>query len=435
MATESSNSLASLDTQISPLSIIVIGAGIGGLTVASRLSLAGHSVTVLEASSVLREVGAGLQLSPNATRLLHRWGLKTELEKVAVQPTKMSFHRFSDDGMLGLIPIELIVKSNAAPWYNIHRDDLHSLLARSVSNSVKISLGSTVTSVYHRYPSESKEAAGKPCVVLSSGAELTADLVIGADGIKSVTRRAIISEEQDARVDSAAAYRVVLPSGLLLNDPDLESLVSNPEVTQWIGPGASLVGYPIRNGKEYNIIVGLSNESEEKANDMEMLFVDWNPRVRKLLALIPAASKWQLADREPLKTWVHPKGHVVLLGDAAHPILPFGGQGAALAIEDAAVLGNLFSNIHSSSEIPKLLCIYEALRLPRCSDSQTAARMSGMTLHAPDGPMQQARDNLLRQTMQPSGETSKQVHEKILNQVQYGYDADKHVEEYLLQEN
>ncbi|KAF8191084.1 hypothetical protein K438DRAFT_1591544 [Mycena galopus ATCC 62051] len=418
-----------------PLSIIVIGAGIGGLAVAHRLALAGHTVTVLEATAVLEEIGAGLQLSPNATKLLHRWGLKTELEEMSIQPARMVFHRFSDDTKLGQIPIENIVAANGAPWYNIHRNDFHKLLTHLATTigSVEICLNSAVVRVYHKSSSGSDDAV-KPCVVLSSGVELTADLVVGADGIKSVTRRAIITEEQDARVDSAAAYRAVLPAGLLLEDPDLRSLVSNPEVTQWIGPGASIVGYPIRAGKEYNIVIGLPKELTKAANyaDIRKLFDEWSPRIQKLLALIPAAEKWQLADRDPLKTWIHPEGRVVLLGDAAHPILPFGAQGAALAIEDAAVLGGLLSNISDPSEVPESLRMYETLRLQRCADAQTAARMNAMTLHAPNGPIQQARDYALGQTMDlGDGNAAVGADERVLNRVQYGYDADAQVSEVL----
>ncbi|KAF8191120.1 hypothetical protein K438DRAFT_1831256 [Mycena galopus ATCC 62051] len=418
-----------------PLSIIVIGAGIGGLAVAHRLALAGHTVTVLEATTVLEEIGAGLQLSPNATKLLHRWGLKTELEEMSIQPARMVFHRFSDDTKLGQIPIETIVAANGAPWCNIHRNDFHKLLAHlaTTTGSVEICLNSAVVRVYHKSSSGSDDAV-KPCVVLSSGVELTADLVVGADGIKSVTRRAIITEEQDARVDSAAAYRAVLPAGLLLEDPDLRSLVSNPEVTQWIGPGASIVGYPIRAGKEYNIVIGLPKELTKAANyaDISKLFDEWSPRIQKLLALIPVAEKWQLADRDPLKTWIHPEGRVVLLGDAAHPILPFGAQGAALAIEDAAVLGGLLSNISDPSEVPESLRMYETMRLQRCADAQTAARMNAMTLHAPNGPIQQARDYALGQTMDlGDGNAAVGADERVLNRVQYGYDADAQVSEVL----
>ncbi|KAJ7134311.1 hypothetical protein C8R44DRAFT_662685 [Mycena epipterygia] len=429
------------DTQFLPLSIIVIGAGIGGLAVANRLSHAGHTVTVLEASTVLGEIGAGLQLSPNATRLLHRWGLKTELEEIAVKPTEMAFHRFNDDEKLGLIPIGSIVEAAGAPWYNIHRNAFHKLLVQKTPDSVEIRLDSTVTRVYHNYSRESNEAA-KPCVVLSSGVELTADLVVGADGIKSVTRRAIISEERDVRVDSAAAYRAVLPSELLLEDSDLKRLISNPEVTQWVGPGASIVGYTISSQKEYNIVVGFPKayskiglSPEERAQDMRRIFENWNPRVRRLLALVSTTERWQLADREPLTTWIHPGGHIVLLGDAAHPILPFGGQGAALAIEDAAVLGSLLSNIGQISEVPELLHMYETLRRQRCSDAQTAARINGITLHAADGPTQQARDQSLKQTMKWGAGNFVDADERILNKVQYGYDADMQVSDFLSNKN
>ncbi|KAJ7112406.1 hypothetical protein C8R43DRAFT_903626 [Mycena crocata] len=423
----------------STLSIIVIGAGIGGLSLARRLSLAGHTVKILEASPALGEIGVGLQLTPNATRLLHRWGLNMKLEEVAVQPSAMVFHRFSDDRKLGLVPIGGIVKVMGAPWYNIHRKDFHDLLVQLNADSVEICLNSTVVRVYHKVSSESKDSeATQPRVVLSSGVEFVADLVVGADGIKSVTRRSIISEEEDLRVDGAAAYRAVLPSGLLLEDTVLGSLVSHPEVTQWLGPGASIVGYPIRSGKEYNIVVGFPNESSapaksssENASYMKKTFEDWNPRVRKLLSLVPTTEQWQLADREPLKTWIHPGGHIVLLGDAAHPILPFGGQGAALAIEDAAVLGSLLSKISQISEVPEVLRAYEALRLQRCSDSQIAARRNAMTLHAPDGPIQKARDESLSQTMESSKVDVGGADERILNRVQYGYDADAQVSEFL----
>lgn len=202
------------------------------------------------------------------------------------------------------------------------------------------------------------------------------------------------------------------------------------------------MGYCIRGKKEYNMVLIHPDDgsveswtAEGSADKMRADFSDFEPRILKLLTMVPSTLKWKLMDREPLETWVHPGGRVVLLGDACHPMLPYRAQGAAMAIEDAALIGNLFSRISHPSQIKPILLAYQDLRLPRTAQTQRSSRLNQKIFHLPDGPEQEARDASMREAMLNTDLGNfegnlNQWADKKKNEEQFHYDADEEAEKW-----
>jgi len=202
------------------------------------------------------------------------------------------------------------------------------------------------------------------------------------------------------------------------------------------------MAYCIRAKREYNMVLLHPDDgsveswtAEGSADKMREDFKDFEPRVQKLLSLVPSTMKWKLMDRDPLDSWVHPGGRVVLLGDASHPMLPYRAQGAAMAIEDAAVIGNVFSYLSNRAQIKPLLLAYQELRLSRTSDTQLSSRLNQKIFHLSDGPEQEARDADMRAAMLNSdmGDfegNQNQWADKKKNATQFGYDADAEVDQW-----
>ncbi|KAI6132467.1 hypothetical protein EDD16DRAFT_1851712 [Pisolithus croceorrhizus] len=429
-----------------PLNIVVVGCGLGGLAAAFCLAMAGHKVTILESVATIGEIGAGIFVGPNVTRLLIRWGLGRRLHEVAVEPEALNIRRWCTGETLSWTQWgDSMAQKYGAPPYHVHRADLHRMLYDLAEPHVKIRTNCRVVSMNPSVPT----------LMLKSGEVVHADLVIGADGLKSTMRHFVVGTPDELRFTGDTAYRAVLPTEILLVDPDLRSLVETPEITTWLGPERHVVAYNIRAKEEYNIVLCYIDRGppeglwriEESTDRMKEEFVGWEPRIQKLLSLIPSTLKWKLMDRAPLETWIHEDGKFALLGDACHPMLPFAGQGAAMAIEDAAVLGNLFSHLSSRAQIAPLLHAYEAIRYERATNAQTFSRLSKATLHLADGLEQEQRDSKMRATMDNAlkkarGEVpfdgtdtdtkgnTNEWNDERKNAIQFGYDADEEAEKW-----
>ncbi|KAI1787246.1 FAD/NAD(P)-binding domain-containing protein [Ganoderma leucocontextum] len=428
------------------LHVLIVGCGMGGLAAAHCLSKAGHKVTLFEAASAIGEVGAGIQVTPNVSRLLRRWGAGPALEAVGVRPEAIVLRRYDTGERVGYTRWTDMAEKHGAPYYHIHRADLHQLLFDLAVPFTTLRLNSAVVGVDPDAPS----------VTLASGEVVRGDVIVGADGIKSLVQRVVLGHTNPAEPTGDAVYRAIVPSHLLSDDPELKELIDVPEMTGWMGPARHVMAYNIRGKKEFNVVLAHPDDgsveswtAEGSADKMRADFADFEPRLRKILGFVQSTLKWRLMDRKPLKTWIHPSFRVILLGDACHPMLPYRAQGAAMAIEDAAVLGNLLSRLAHPEQLPAFLQAYEDLRLPRTAETQDQSRLNQTIFHLPDGPEQERRDADMRKATEvelrriregksksnPAGDdaldgSSNQWADEKKSRIQFGYDADEAAEEW-----
>lgn len=303
------------------------------------------------------------------------------------------FVRWEDGSTIVKVPFGRIVQNHGAPYWLVHRHDLHQgLLDAATRAGVRILTDKRVVEYDFNSPS----------VTTEKGQVFTAELIIAADGIKSIARPQLTGKADVPRDTGDVAYRILIPGSELLKDPDLASLITTPATTSWCGPEAHLVGYPIRNGELYNIVVCATSHNETsdevwvvKGSNEELCerFRGWEPRIQKLCKLTQDFMKWRLCDLPILSSWVHPSNKVVLLGDSCHPMLPYLAQGAAQAVEDAAALRQCLA---TETDMAKALKRYEMVRLPRASLVQGKTREHQYILHVDDGDVQTKRDEQMQ---------------------------------------
>jgi salicylate hydroxylase len=366
---------------------IVVGAGIGGLTAALALARAGRDVLILEQAAQLGEVGAGIQLSPNASRVLYSLGLREQLEACAFRPqaveARSSVGRLVFREKLGAYA----VSRYGFPYLHLHRADLHALLAEAVTADPRIELR-----LGARCDRVSSDSISASAVLAGSGERLETGLLIGADGIHSAVRESLLGSAQP-RFTGNVAWRALIPVD------ELSGTKPPPVAGIWMGAGAHVVMYYLRRGELVNVVAvveqaGWEVESwSERGNPDELraAFAGWNATVTRTLAAVKpeVCYRWALLDRPPLPSWSG--GRIVLVGDACHPTLPFLAQGAAMAIEDAATLSRCLTTDASSGEA---LRRYEALRKPRTSKIQRVSRLNARIFHM-SGFSATVRDRLL----------------------------------------
>jgi salicylate hydroxylase len=311
--------------------IVVAGAGIGGLSAALALARSGHEVEVVERSGVISEVGAGLQLSPNAMKGLAALGVAEAAEAVSSEPEALELRIGKSGGKVFAIPVgQAARKRYGAPYLHIHRADLVEVLRGEAERAgAKVRLGARVAA-YRREPDPAGVRVG-----LDTGDIVWADVLVGADGMRSTVRRLMFGAEHP-RFTGAVAWRAIAPIGAC---PDLPNAA-----VVWAGAGKHAVTYRIRGGTLINF-VGVVEESDwqeegwDEEGDKKQLaaaFEGWAEPVTAVIGAARACHRWALFDRDPLARWS--EGRVTLLGDACHPMPPFQAQGAAMAIEDAVVL-------------------------------------------------------------------------------------------------
>ena len=362
---------------------IVVGAGIGGLTAALALRAAGCEVAVYEQADALREVGAGIQLAPNATRLLHRLGLAEPLARVGVRPEAIEHKRWQDGRILLRQPLgEMCEETFGAPYYHLYRPDLLGVLADALSPGI-VRLG-------HRCVALAQDAHAVT-LTFDNGVSARAAAVIGADGIHS-TIRALLLGPESPRFSGSIAYRGLVPA-------ERVSHLRLPRYSNgWLGPDRHFVHYFVGAGARLLNFVAIvpardwrieSWSATGEVADALAEFDGWHPTVRTIIAAADRTHRWALYDREPLETWS--VGRVTLLGDAAHAMLPFMAQGACQAVEDAVVLARCLASA-SPDAVEDALRQYETLRKSRVWDVQRASWRNATTYHLPDGESQRERD-------------------------------------------
>lgn len=355
--------------------ILISGAGIGGLCCALALIRRGFRVTVLEQASQLGEVGAGFQISANGVRCLADLGLESELKSIATEAGGKEVRLWSTGQTWKLFDLGAeSVEKYGFPYYMLYRPDLHGLMERHVRQLQPdaIRLGAKVIGVVQQDSGVEVELEG--------GERIRGDILVGADGVHSRVRQVLFGEGV-ARFTGCVAWR-----GLVPRDKVPSHLQANIG-TNWIGPGAHVIHYPLRNGELMNF-VGIVERSDwqveswtEQGSIEECLkdFAGWHDDVKTLIRGIRQPYKWALLGRQPLPTWTI--GRTTLLGDAAHPTLPFLAQGAVMALEDGIVLARCLA---ANAEHPEAaLARYEALRLERTSRIVLGSAANATRFHNP----------------------------------------------------
>ncbi len=350
--------------------ILIAGGGIGGLAVALALRRAGFEPRVFEQAPCLQPIGAGIQLSPNATRALVRLGCGEALRGVAVAPAALQVRSWRTGWRIFSMPLgERCLQDYGAPYYHVHRADLHEVLLKALGPE-PLHLGARCTGFV--------EEDGGVCVELDNGTREWGDVLIGADGVHSAIRTAAFGSEQP-RFSGYVAFRAVLPA------ERIQGLRLKRDLTSWWGPGRHFVHYFISGGRQLNCVAVVPSETwhveswsaEGTREEFLSQFRGWHPLLQELIRATDRVFKWALYDRDPLPRWS--SGRVTLLGDAAHPMLPFQAQGGAQAIEDAVVLANCLSR--QAGRPREALEEYERLRKPRASRVQMASRGSAQMYH------------------------------------------------------
>jgi salicylate hydroxylase len=367
--------------------ISIVGGGLGGLAAALFLRQAGLDATVYEQSPELREVGAGIVVPPNMVRQLDRLGLAEALSAFAVRlEAAWEFRRWQDGRILFVQPMgEECRRLYGAHCYVAHRADLMAMFQQALpARSVR--LGQRCV----RVAQNDREV--EIALLDRDGQEtkVVSDVLIGADGIHSVLREAI-APAAEARFSGLCAFRCLVPA------ERAPEMALRPVQTLWIGPGRHFVHYPISAGRWVNIVAIVpagdwrteSWTAEGRIPDLLQAFEGWDDRLRQLIAAATDTRRWALYDRSPLERWSD--GRIGLLGDAAHAMLPFFAQGAAQAVEDAAVLADCLRGADAMS-IAQALRRYEEIRRPRASRVQLMSRGREVQNHLPDGPEQRRRD-------------------------------------------
>jgi salicylate hydroxylase len=349
--------------------VAIIGGGIGGLTAANALSRAGIEVAVYEAAAELKEIGAGVALHPNAMKVLSSLGLEDRVRAVAGR-AELAMTR---NGKTGRVISKTSPERQAATYgttsATVHRADLLGALAEALPAGL-VTLGKRCLDVSFD--------GDMPAVRFTDGTAVEADVVVGADGIHSAVRGALFGPG-DPRFTGKICYRSVVPAAAVSGGPP------RARNSQWLGPHGTIVLYPLRGTELINIVAhydddGYRHESwiaECSRDEVLERYAGWHPSLLRTFEAGETWYKWALYDRDPIPQWT--RGRVTLLGDAAHPMLPYLGQGACQALEDGAVLATALAT--EASDPVRALSRYERTRRPRASRVVLTARERGLSNH------------------------------------------------------
>lgn len=353
------------------LRVGVVGAGLGGLATALALQQRGIAATVFEQAETLSEIGAGITLSPNATKVVNSLGLEDELAAVATRVGKQGVLHFSDGRILAENDRgDLPYRRYGAHYYQLHRADLHSIMAQALEARAPgaVLLG-------RRFLDFAEDTSGIE-ITFSDGSREAVDVLVGCDGIRSAVRDRLLGAEPP-QFTGSVAWRGLVPA------ERVRDLALPLTSAMMIAPGRNIGLYPIRNETliNYVAICAQAEWTEEGWNiasspeELLVHFVDWYPPVLELLRATAADEcfKWGLFEHEPFERWS--VGRVTLLGDAAHAMLPYMGQGAAMAMEDGIVLARCLA---SANDPIAALHVYEAARKPRTTLCQIESKAKGL---------------------------------------------------------
>ena len=354
--------------------VAIVGAGIGGLVAALALIQKGFAVDVYEQAPELRELGAGLQLSANGTRILIALGLGEAVENISCVPEGKQVRLYNTGQTWKLFDLgETSVEKYGAPYWMAHRGDLHRILVDAVEQARPgaIRLGHKLVSF--------EQSADSVSMRFDNGVVATAAALVGADGVHSAVRQVLFGD-MPAEFLGVAAWRGLVPMERL--PQHLQRLVG----CNWVGPGGHIITYPLRGGKLLNFVAALERDNwavdswtergtrEECADDL----VGWHADIQEIVRHIDIPYKWALLGREPLQQWAI--GRVTLLGDACHPTLPMLAQGGNMAIEDGMVLARCLAG---QADVATALKQFETTRVERTSQIVRRSTEAAKRFHNP----------------------------------------------------
>jgi salicylate hydroxylase len=372
--------------------LLVAGGGMAGLATAIAAARAGWQPHLFEQAAAFSEAGAGLQLGPNATRLLQAWGLGADLEREAAFPEALCVRSAADASRLASMTLgKQFALRYGAPYVTLHRADLHGLLLeRARALGARLSLGARISAV--------TATPGVVAIGASAGGQAEGAVLAGADGLWSTVRAQLWPASPPPRPVGHLAYRA------LLKQQELPPGLRSADVTVWLGPRLHAVTYPVRRGEWLNAVVIVEGESHADAQDWDLpaatadlsRSLETAGACSELQDLVNAARwwrSWMLHDRPPVSSATEmAQGRVALLGDAAHPMRPYFAQGAGMAIEDADELGRCLSLAREGGvQVPAALSLYAANRWQRNARVQRQSQRNGRIFHA-TGPMRLGRD-------------------------------------------
>ena len=381
--------------------MIIVGGGIGGLAAALACGQAGARPQVLERAATFSEVGAGIQMGPNVTRTLHAWGLAEDLKEIGFVPRKLDAKDTQTGQIIGTLRLgQRSLDTYGAPYFTVHRADLHRVLLKKIMSSGQAEL---------RLDSEVEGLQQNADGIQISGTNLPASLtelfksaaMVGADGLWSKTRQFVVPPTAP-RVTGLLAYRALVPMQSIPEKLRLQ------DVNVWVGPRVHAVLYPVKCGEYLNLVVVVQGpppaslddwDHAGNKQDLEAAMGPIHADLRNMLAAVPAWRLWPLCDRPPIKgPHEMAKGRIALLGDAAHPMRPFLAQGAGMAIEDAAELARSWAR--ADLQVEDRLQMYAQARWARNAQVQQRSIRNGQIFHL-QGPLRWGRNAAMKLMGEP----------------------------------
>ncbi len=353
--------------------VLVAGGGIGGLMTALTLARSGYAVHLLEQAGKFEEAGAGVQLGPNATRILQEWNLLENLGTTLVRPDEVRILDAVQDRLVGRMPLGETVRDRfGAPYAVIHRGDLHTALldACLAEAGITIETGQTIAGY--------EQSSNVVELQTDEGRKISGAALVGADGLWSTVRRQMLSDDTPDYAGHTAYRALVEPAAMPAH-------CTANATTLWAGPGMHLVHYPVSGGRRHNVVAICENTWRDDGwhgtgarEEVVLQFKHCCDRLIGILEASPDYGKWALADRPPARIWSD--GRVTLLGDAAHPVLPYLAQGAAMAIEDAHILARCLQD--TGGHFETAFGNYQTTRQPRTARLYRESRRQGSIYHA-----------------------------------------------------
>ncbi|KIX05263.1 uncharacterized protein Z518_06135 [Rhinocladiella mackenziei CBS 650.93] len=354
----------------------IIGAGMGGLAAGIAMARAGAQVTLLEAASELGEIGAGIQMVPNVSRFLIRWGVDKIIGDNLVLHDECNTWDKSE--LVAWADPKVMAKNTGFPWWVVRRDHLHAGLSESAKrHGAKMVVNARVCKIGYVEDDVEVETTG--------GDVYRFHLVIGADGIRSFMRQQLFPGVMPKATSKVAAYRGVLSYDKIFAEvPEARSYLRNT-MDVWSGMKGYVLTYPISGGKECNIVTAFCKDyyvtqmEEVDINEFREYYKDLHPIIQKVIRLVPYTQRWPLLQMPKMERWSNEKRNVVLLGDAAHCMQNHMAQGAATAVEDGAFLGRVISGVvRGAIDVPKAVELYENRRIPKAWIKQQISFVSGI---------------------------------------------------------